>query len=170
MSNSRRREIITLLKKNKEAITGTVLAEMLGVSRQVIVQDIAVLRAQGTQIIATSNGYALPQSVHANRLIKTLISKHEGFNQMEEELMLIIEYGGKVIDVIVEHPVYGEIIGNLHLTTIDDVHRFMEKVRSTNAKPLASLTEGEHIHTIEIPSEKVFNLLVLELKEKGYIQ
>ncbi|MBS7527133.1 transcription repressor NadR [Fusibacter paucivorans] len=170
MSNSRRREIISLLKKHKEAITGTVLAEMLGVSRQVIVQDIAVLRAQGTQIIATSNGYTLPQSVHANRLIKTLISKHEGFEQMEEELMMIIEYGGKVIDVIVEHPVYGEIVGNLHLTTVDDVQKFMEKVRSTNAKPLASLTEGEHIHTIEIPSEKVFNLLVLELKEKGYIQ
>jgi transcriptional regulator of NAD metabolism len=170
MSNSRRREIIALLKKNKEAITGTVLAELLGVSRQVIVQDIAVLRAQGTQIVATSNGYTLPQSVHSGRLIKTLISKHEGFDQMEEELMLIIEYGGKIIDVIVEHPVYGEIVGNLHLATVEDIRRFMEKVRSTNAKPLASLTEGEHIHTIEIPSEKVFSLLVSELKEKGYIQ
>jgi transcriptional regulator of NAD metabolism len=89
---------------------------------------------------------------------------------MEEELMLIIEYGGKIIDVIVEHPVYGEIVGNLHLATVEDIRRFMEKVRSTNAKPLASLTEGEHIHTIEIPSEKVFSLLVSELKEKGYIQ
>jgi len=170
MSEARRKALIKLLEKSGEPLTGTTLAEHLGVSRQVIVQDIAVLRAQGIQIVATSNGYTCPSKIQEGKLIRTIVSKHNGNVEMADELMMIIEYGCKVIDVVVEHPVYGEIVVNLHIATIEDVKRFIENVKRTNAKPLASLTEGEHIHTIEVPSEKVFKILLADLKEKGYVK
>lgn len=170
MSDSRRSKIQDLLKHAQEPLTGTVLAEKLGVSRQVIVQDIAVLRAQGVQIIATSSGYTCKSNQMDSQLIKTIVSKHQGFDEMGDELRLIVEYGCRVIDVIVEHPVYGEIVGNLHIKTLSDVEKFLDNVKKTNAKPLATLTEGEHIHTIQVPSEKVFELLLMELKSKGYVK
>jgi hypothetical protein len=169
MSDDRRRLVLDKLSHSTVPITGSDLADMMDVSRQVIVQDIAILRAQGVPIIATSSGYILQTQTHANRLIKTFVSKHSGFDRMEEELEIIVEYGGKIIDVIVEHPVYGEIVGALHIATKEDVRNFIHKVKETNAKPLASLTEGDHIHTIEIPSEKIFKLILQELRDKGFI-
>lgn len=170
MSDSRREAIIELMVHSDEPITGSEMAERFEVSRQVIVQDIAIIRASGTHVLATSNGYILPKKNNASRLIKTFVSTHKGFDQMEEELFIIVEYGGKVIDVIVEHPVYGEIVGVLHLATREDVIDFIKKVKDTGAKPLSVLTEGNHIHTIEVPSEKIYKLIVDELKEKGYIE
>jgi hypothetical protein len=69
----------------------------------------------------------------------------------------------------VEHPVYGEIVGTLLISSREDVTKFVEKVKATDSKPLASLTKGDHIHTIEVPSEKVFLLIMKELKEKGFV-
>jgi len=89
---------------------------------------------------------------------------------MEDELMIIVEYGGKIIDVIIDHPVYGEIVGTLHISTKEEVEKFINKVKVTNAKPLSSLTEGDHIHTLEVPSEKVFKIMLKDLKDKGYVQ
>jgi transcriptional regulator of NAD metabolism len=87
---------------------------------------------------------------------------------MLEELLIIVEYGGKIIDVIVEHPIYGEIVGNLHLATRAEVDGFLERVKTLDAMPLSILTQGDHIHTIEVPSEKIYNLIMRELVEKGY--
>lgn len=169
MSNARRSAIIDVLKKSKTPITGTDLSEHFDVSRQIIVQDIAIIRASGTNVIATSSGYILPQKTDRKKIIKTFVSKHIGFDRMEEELYIVVEYGGKVIDVIVEHPVYGEIVGTLHLSTIEDVDAFIKKVKETGAKPLSILTEGDHFHTIEVPSEKIYDLIMAELREKGFI-
>ncbi len=169
MSNDRRNSIIETLKGANHPITGSELAELFEVSRQVIVQDIAIIRASGTHVIATSNGYMLQRETDKSKLIKTFVSKHSGFDRMEEELKIIVDYGGKIIDVIVEHPVYGEIVGALHLSTVEEVERFIEKVAETGARPLSILTEGDHIHTIEVPSEKVYRLIVQELSEKGFI-
>lgn len=169
MSEERRAQIIELLKTSSEPVTGSALAEKLSVSRQVIVQDIAVLRAKGQSILATSNGYTLPKLDIAPKLIKTIVSKHVGIEEMADELMIIVDFGGKIIDVVIEHQVYGEIVGTLHITTKEDVEKFIEKVKSTHAKPLASLTEGEHIHTLEVPSERVYKLMLNELKNKGYV-
>ncbi|HAS73612.1 MAG TPA: transcription repressor NadR [Clostridiales bacterium UBA8960] len=169
MSEERRRTLIDKLNASSDPITGADLALLLGVSRQVIVQDIAIIRASGVPVIATSSGYMMQVPRNRDRLIKTFVSKHIGFDRMEEELSIIVEYGGKIIDVIVEHPVYGEIVGSLHIATKEDIAKFVTKVIEANAKPLSSLTEGDHIHTIEVPSEKVYNLIVAELKEKGFI-
>lgn len=171
MSSQRRNAIIEKLSSSALAITGSELAELFDVSRQIIVQDIAIIRASGIYVLATSHGYLIPsqQDQNEHRILKTLVSNHTGFAQMEEELSLILDYGGKIIDVIIEHPVYGEIVGTLHINTRADLEHFLEKVKQTGAKPLSALTEGEHIHTIEVPSEKVYNLIIQELKEKGFV-
>jgi len=169
MSEERRRLLIEKLTQSGNPITGSDLAELFGVSRQVIVQDIAIIRAKGVPVLATSNGYLIQSKSAQDKLIKTFVSKHNGFDRMEEELLIIVDFGGKIIDVIVEHPVYGEIVGTLHISTRDDVSKFVEKVKVTDSKPLASLTKGDHIHTIEVPSEKVFLLILKELREKGFV-
>lgn len=169
MSEHRRDFIIDKLKNSAEPITGTELAGQFEVSRQVIVQDIAILRAEGYNVLATSNGYMMPRAHNEDRLIRTIVSEHSGFDRMEEELRIIVEYGGKVIDVIVEHPIYGEIIGTLMIASMSDIDAFVSKIRGENAKPLSLLTDGEHIHTIEVPSEKIYSLIQNELLERGFI-
>lgn len=169
MSEERRRLLIEKLTHSGEPITGSDLADQFGVSRQVIVQDIAIIRAKGLPVLATSNGYLIQSKSSKDRLIKTFVSKHNGFERMEEELLIIVDYGGKIIDVIVEHPVYGEIVGTLLISTREEVFIFVEKVKSTDSKPLASLTKGDHIHTIEVPSEKIFQLIMNELRENGFV-
>ena len=169
MSEERRKQIIEKMTKITQTITGSELADQFDVSRQIIVQDIAILRASGFPIIATSNGYVIQTRKAHDKLIKTFVSKHSGYDRMEEELKIIIEYGGTVIDVIVEHPVYGEIVGRLEISTLEDLERFVEKVKNTDSKPLSSLTKGDHIHTIEVPSEKIFSLIMFELREKGFV-
>lgn len=169
LTEKRREEIIELLKKETKPITGTELSKRFGVSRQVIVQDIAVIRAQGNDIMATSSGYMIPYHNGANKIIKTLVCKHENYMQMEEELQIMVDAGAKIIDVIVEHPVYGEIRSSLMLQSRMDVEDFMSKVKKQKAEPLAKLTQGEHIHTLEVPNEKAYDKIVDLLSQKGYI-
>ncbi len=169
MSDERRNEIIELLQTADTPITGSELAQRFDISRQVIVQDIAVLRASGYNVMASSNGYFLPKKKSNNTIIKTIVSSHTGTRDMKDELMLIVGYGCKVIDVIVEHPIFGEIVAQLMIGTEEEVHQYIEKVEKHNASPLSSLTEGHHIHTIEVPSEKVYTALVDDLKKRGFI-
>ncbi len=170
MSDERRRLIIDKLTNSEAPIIGSELAEMFDVTRQVIVQDIAIIRASGIPVLATSSGYIIQTYVNTNKQIRTFVSKHVGFDRMEEELSIIVDYGGRIIDVIVEHPVYGEIVGTLHIESHDDIKNFVQKVKSFDAKPLSILTKGDHIHTIEVPSEKVFQLIINELREKGFVE
>ncbi|GAB6107524.1 3H domain-containing protein [Fusibacter bizertensis] len=170
MSDDRRRLIVDKLKNNEAPIIGSELAEMFDVTRQVIVQDIAIIRASGIPVLATSNGYIIQKYQSSNKLIRTFVSKHDGFDRMEEELSIIVEYGGRIIDVIVEHAVYGEIVGTLHIESQEDITNFVQKVKLHDAKPLSVLTKGDHIHTIEVPSEKVFQLIMNELREKGFVE
>lgn len=166
MAEERRHALMNLLQCAERPLKGMELAEKLGVSRQVIVQDIAILRASGEAILSTSSGYLL-NFKKKNKLIRTIVSKHSTFEEMAEELYTIVDFGAKVLDVIVEHPIYGEIVGNLVLGTREEVHAFIEQIKENEAQPLSSLTQGEHIHSIEVPSEKIFDLLIEELRKKG---
>lgn len=168
-TDERRREIIKTLKNNEEPITGTELAKKFNVSRQAIVQDIAVMRAQGSNILATSNGYMIPKFHGNKKNIKTIVCRHEGYRNMEEELKIIVDLGVKVLDVIVEHPIYGEIRSSLVISSRMDIEDFMEKVKENQAPPLASLTGGEHIHTVEVPNERAYQKMRERLMEKGYL-
>ncbi len=169
ITEERRKKIQEMLVDRLNPITGTELAKIFQVSRQIIVQDIAVIRAQGENVLATSNGYIIPKKDGKDKNIITLISKHEGYISMEEELKIMVDSGAKVLDVIVEHPVYGEIRASLMIQSRLELDEFIEKVRKNNAEALATLTGGEHIHTLEVPNEKAHKRIIEELRKKGYL-
>ncbi|MDR5659104.1 transcription repressor NadR [Serpentinicella sp. ANB-PHB4] len=167
-SQQRRNCVLEKLQKTEEPIKGNHLAKELKVSRQVIVQDIALLRAQGQNIMATPLGYIIPKE-NILKLRKTLVSQHRTYDEMKEELQIMIDYGAKVLDVVVEHPVYGELKGILDISHKQDLEGFMNGINEHNAEPLSTLTEGVHIHTIEIDNEENFEKMKLALYKKGYL-
>lgn len=166
---SRRKAIEENLIIGEVPIKGSELAERFNVSRQVIVQDIAILRAQGLNIIATPQGYLLPRFENKN-LVKVITSVHNSnIEEIMEELSIIIDMGGKIIDVIVEHPVYGEIRGVVNISSKKELNEFIEKLSSKNSIGIASLTNGVHFHTIEVKNDDIYNEIVKKLEEKGYL-
>ncbi len=166
-SKDRRKLIEELLIKRAEPQKGNNLAVELGVTRQVIVKDIAILRAEGINIIATPEGYMMPKE--SNLKIKRVIAVSHRPNEIEDELTCIVKFGGKVEDVIIEHPLYGEIRGMLMLKNLYDVQSFMQKCKEYKAEPLSALTRGVHIHTIEAENEETIERILSELKTKGYL-
>ena len=168
-TEKRRKELLKKLKKSQKAIIGSRLAEEFGVSRQVIVQDIALLRARGEKILATSQGYLYPENTAMDTVKATIACKHGEKDEVKEELMTIVNYGAKVLDVIVEHPIYGEIKGMLMIQTPSDVNNFIENYEKNGANLLASLTDGVHLHTIEAMNEGVIVKIKEELSKKGYL-
>jgi transcriptional regulator of NAD metabolism len=169
LSKSRRKKIQKLLEKTSKPIKGTELAKKFEVSRQVIVQDVAVLRASGLNIIATSNGYQIPR-LKENKIIKTFISNHHGTEAIKEELDIIVDGGGKVIDITISHPVYGDIVCSIMVETRKEVSNFLRKLSMSKAVPLSVLTDGEHYHTIEVSTEEEYEIIMEGLREKGYVK
>ncbi|MBM7614677.1 transcriptional regulator of NAD metabolism [Alkaliphilus hydrothermalis] len=167
-AEDRRSSIIQILQEKNKPVKGTELANQLGVSRQVIVQDVALLRAQGSQIMATPQGYVMLKN-DKTKLMKTIVSKHHSYSDMNDELQIMIDYGARVIDVVVEHPLYGEIRSILDISYKKELDDFMEKIRTEKAEPLATLTDGVHIHTIEVPNEESYNKIRKVLLEKGFL-
>ena len=165
----RREEILKTLNSSKKPIKGTDLSQKFDVSRQVIVQDIALLRARGEKILATPQGYIMPNIYGKNRIIKTIVCNHEGYDQIEDELKTIVDGGGKAVDVIVEHPVYGEIKSLLEISSRLELDQFMKNLKQTKAEPLSSLTGGIHIHTIEVEDEESFRKIKEMLMKKKYL-
>jgi len=162
---------IKLLEKLKDVggpLTGNWLAKEFNVSRQVIVGDFAILRAGGTTIYATPQGYVLPIAESSKTMRVKLACKHERQN-LEQELAIIIDNGGKVLDVIVEHPLYGEITANLMLTSRRDLLEFMRKLDESHAEQLASITGGVHVHTVEVPDYDTLSRIKDELRIKGIL-
>ncbi|MCX7883424.1 MAG: transcription repressor NadR [Caloramator sp.] len=163
----RRGLILSYLKEIKGSAKGGELSQKFNVSRQVIVQDIALLRAEGADIISTPQGYLFMQSSR-DTIRKIIAVKHEE-KDIEDELKTIVSMGGKVIDVTIEHKLYGEITGKLMLKSMYDVDEFVEKLKSNKSKPLSYLTDGVHIHTIEADSEEIMERIIDVLKLKGYL-
>ena len=166
-SKERREYILNKLVTDSEPQKGHILAAEIGVTRQVVVKDIAILRAEGKNIIATPEGYIIPSSY--DHRYKRLIAVCHRREDIEDELKTIVKYGATIEDVIVEHPLYGEIKGMLMVKTLKDVQSFMEKFNKEKAQPLSGLTGGVHMHTIVADSEEVINSIVEELREKDYL-
>ena len=170
MSAAERREkLLNKLKESKTSITGSQLADLFEVSRQVIVQDIALLRAQGQEILATSQGYIIPED--NNQMVEQIIACKHGVEStnVHQELETIIKYGGRIKDVVVEHPMYGELKARLTIQSKADLEDFMDRYRRKEVKPLAALTNGVHLHTVEALNEEVLELIKEKLKDKGYL-
>ena len=162
----RRDKIMEILKKSGEPVSGTALSARLNVSRQVIVQDIALLRAVDKNIISTNKGYMFfePDEFKSNRIFMV---RHND-EQMRDELNTIVDNGGKILDVIVEHEVYGTITADLQIATRYDVSEFMDKI-SGSSRPLKYLTDGVQYHTVEEDNEQTLDRIDEQLKYKGYL-
>lgn len=168
MNSKERREIIlNKLNENIEPLKGSSLAEELNVTRQIIVKDIAIIRASGIKIIATPSGYIIEDKRKIG-IERVLALKHDE-NQIEDELSTIIKYGGIIKDVVVEHPLYGEIKGNLLIKTQYDIINFINKMNESKAEPLMKLTRGVHLHTVEAENEEIMDRIIKDLEEKRYL-
>ncbi len=163
----RRLELLKILGENKKPISATFFANRFEVSRQVIVQDVALLRAGGCDILATARGYILNQEI-ATMCKRVILVKHDK-NKSEEELNIIIDNGGRVRDVIVTHPIYGQLVGDLMLRTRRDIKQFTRKLQEDSAMPLLNLTNGIHMHTIEAPTEEDLDIIEEELQKHDFI-
>lgn len=166
-SIERRKYIEKYLKECKLPVKGSELAKKFNVTRQVIVKDIAISRAEGKNIISTPQGYII-YSISSNTVLRVLPMCHET-EQIQGELNTIVKYGGKIIDVIVEHPVYGQMTGMLMIKTMYDVEKFMERLKEYNAEPLLILTAGVHLHTVEAPNEETMEKIMIELKKMNIL-
>lgn len=171
MEGERRREqLLLLLKQEKMPISGTDLAKQLGVSRQVIVQDIALLRAINKNILSTNKGYVLYEPELASGRVNRSFAVNHRKEQIRDELYTIVDCGGKVLDVVVEHDIYGQITVDLLLCNRLDVDEFVERIENSKSRPLHVLTDGEHWHTVEADTERVLDKIEEVLKEKGYLR
>ncbi|MCQ2411900.1 MAG: transcription repressor NadR [Sphaerochaetaceae bacterium] len=168
-ATDRRDMILQTLQKADEEISATSLATTLKVSRQIIVGDIALLRAAGEDIISTPRGYVL--STHETRtgeILRQIACVHNE-QQMLQELQICVDQGCSILNVIVEHPVYGQITGQLMLKSRYDIDQFMEKVKAADAHSLSELTDGVHIHTLSCPSQAAYERVCESLKAAGIL-
>lgn len=162
----RRNKILSKLQECNVPVSANALASEFSVTRQIIVADIALLRAAGASISAKSRGYVLDGK--DNGIIKRIAVKHTE-RELSDELYTIVDNGGRIIDVIVEHSVYGKISAELNLSSRYDVDEFIRKVNATGANPLSILTEGFHLHTINIKSEDAFQRIVSSLSKMNIL-
>ena len=162
----RRQTIRETLERADHPIRAAALAQRLGVSRQIIVGDVALLRAGGADIAATPRGYVLRRETPG--LLRTVACRHGG-GEMEAELNAMVDQGCTVLDVIVEHPIYGQLTGALQLRSRYDVQQFVSRCREFDAAPLSLLTEGIHLHTLACPDEGRYQAVLEALRRLGIL-
>ena len=155
----RRQKLITLMEESDGPISGEKLAGLLGVSRQVIVQDIALLRAADMEILATNRGYLCKT---AKKVSRVFYVKHKP-EEIEAELNSVVDFGGTVVDVFVE------LRAPLGIHTRHQVRSFVNGIESGNSSPLSTITSGEHYHTVEAESEEILDEIEQELKRQGFL-
>ena len=161
----RRKAIVNLLSASKTPISGGELSKQFNVSRQIIVQDITVLKGLGYEIFSTHHGYVLQKSPLVERVFKL---KHTT-EQTEDELTTIVDLGGTVVDVFVWHKVYGKISATLNIFSRLHVKQFLEGVRTGKSTELMNITGGYHYHTVRADSEEILDKIGVMLTEKKYI-
>lgn len=164
-TKERQKAILSHLRDESTPVSATTLAKLLGVSRQIIVGDVALLRASGTQVVATSRGYVIPPEEGA---VRQVVCQHTP-GQTQEELYVMVDGGCTVLDVTVEHPVYGEITAPLQLSCRRDVDEFVRKMLENAAQPLSLLTEGLHFHRLSVPDEAAFARVCDALRHLGML-
>ena len=161
----RRKEIAAFLMSQSGAVSGSELSEKFGVSRQIIVSDISVLKAAGYEILSTHSGYI----IHSTPLSERVFKVRHTTDQTEQELSLIVDLGGTVADVFVWHKVYGKVTAKLNIFSPMHVKQFIEGVRSGKSSELMNITGGYHYHTVRAESDEILNKIEKALTDKGYI-
>ena len=166
-ASQRRRRIVAWMRSHGAPIRGEELAGHFRVSRQCVVQDIAILRAGGEDIVATPRGYRLPKG--AGRRHRAILASRHAPERTEEELQILVDHGVKILDVMVEHPLYGELRGSLMIESRADVQDFLGQVSASHASLLSSLTGGVHLHTIEASRPEMISRAKARLRARGFL-
>ena len=161
----RRKAIVNFLLSSKEPVSGSELSRQFGISRQIIVHDISVLKGTGCEILSTNQGYVIQKSHLRERVFKV---RHTT-NETEDELSCIVNLGGIVVDVFVWHKVYGKIEANLNISTQLHIKQFLEGVRTGKSTELMHITSGYHYHTVRAENEAVLDRIEAALTERNYI-
>jgi len=167
-ATSRRKEVLDHITQAEVPLSASALAKTFNVSRQVIVGDVAILRAEGHEIMATARGYILSTTQETGQFIGRIACQHT-LEETTTELYTIVDLGATVVNVIVEHKIYGEITGNLNLSTREDVDLFMDRLRSSETKLLSNLTDGLHLHTLACRDRSHFEEVKLTLKKNEFL-
>ncbi len=165
-STTRRAAILALLQEESAPVSASALAARFSVSRQIIVGDVALLRAAGTQIFATPRGYVLE---HAESGLLCAVACVHSTEDMGRELYIMVDNGCDVLDVVVEHPVYGQLTGQLALHSRYDVEQFLQRVAQHGARPLSGLTDGIHLHNLRCSGEDAFRRVREQLRAAGFL-
>ena len=164
----RKKEIIKQLNQATEPISASVFAKKFGVSRQVIVGDISLIRAAGTKVEATPKGYKMQKMHTLNHYVGKVVCKHS-LLQITDEFKIIIDNDGELVDVSIDHPIYGELTGRLDISNHEEARLFLETSKETDAGLLANLTNGIHLHTIACDNKKIFDTIKKDLQQKGIL-
>ena len=163
--DERRKAILEMIQHSNAAVSGGKLSKTFEVSRQIIVSDIALLRASGYDIMSTNRGYIINSPSGVSSIIKV----NHTDEQTEDELNTIVDLGGCIVDVFVNHKVYGKISAELNIYSRRNVRDFMEGIRSGKSTPLKNITSGYHYHTITAENNEVIELIKEELHKKNYL-
>ena len=169
LGENRRSLLLQWLKESEKPLTGSDLSRRTNVSRQVIVQDISLLKARNEPIIATSQGYIMLSTERSDIKYEQVIACKHTPKNTKNELYTIVDNGGTVKDVTVEHPLYGHITASLFVGNRLEADQFLSRLSTTNASLLSELTSGVHLHTIEANSKTQLEAVIHALKEQGFL-
>ena len=164
-ANERRKSIVNLLVSERKPVSGNELSDKFGVSRQIIVRDISILKEQGFEILASNSGYIMQKSPYKERVFKVFHTTE----QTEDELKIIVDLGGIIADVFVWHKAYGRMEAKLNISSRSQIEQFIESVRTGKSVELMHITGGYHYHTVRTESEELLDRIECALKEKNYI-
>ncbi len=164
-NEDRKKQIVSIISSADSPVSGGDLADLLGVSRQVIVHDITLLRAEGVDIISTHSGYVIKSSPHRERIFKVRHTSAE----TEDELRSIVTMGGTVADVFVWHKVYGKLAAVLNVFSERGISQYIDGIKSGSSSELMRITDGYHYHTVRAESTETLDRIEAMLREKGYL-
>lgn len=187
-AEARRASLLDALRSADAPVSGGQLANTLNVSRQIIVQDIALLRKAGASIVATTKGYVLADAAQtaAQNATQTMAQNaeqpaavldepartfklHHEVEQTREELQIIIALGGRVHNVSISHRAYGRITAPLEIADQADIERFINDIESGKSSPLSTATSGYHYHLVSAPSNEALEAIGRALADKGFL-
>ena len=166
--DERREKLLALLLRSDEPLSGGKIGDIYHVSRQVVVQDIALLRSKGHSIVSTPRGYMYEKDA-GNQNCRRIVKVCHTDDQAEEELSTIVDFGGIVLDVMVNHRTYGKVTAPLNIKSRRDIRKFVEDLKQSKSSLLSNTTSGYHFHTIEAESEDILDEIEEALKEKHFL-
>ncbi|PWA10719.1 transcription repressor NadR [Pueribacillus theae] len=169
LGDERRALILKWLKEEGKPITGSALAKRTNVSRQVIVQDISLLKAKNEPIVATAQGYLYMEQPPAKPPFQWVIAVKHKPEDTRKELEILVDHGVTVRDATIEHPVYGDLTGSLMISSRRDVDLFIKKMKSAKASLLSELTDGVHMHTLDAENEEQLQEACHALEKAGFL-